>query len=127
MSTKIKLFFTLCLLSIQSVFGMNEFSVAPREELDLILQSKHLSFTAILAFQDENFERSSEYFLKSLELRKQFQFGSVAYMNILKLYLHSENNKGGSSICSSYFTLSYKDKVLLEKESDIQEMLKNCE
>jgi len=106
---------------------MNEFSVAPREELDLILQSKHLSFTAILAFQDENFERSSEYFLKSLELRKQFQFGSVAYMNILKLYLHSENNKGGSSICSSYFTLSYKDKVLLEKESDIQEMLKNCE
>jgi hypothetical protein len=127
MSTKIKLFLTVCLISIQSVSGMTELSVAPREELDLILQSKNLSFTAILAFQDENFERSSEYFLKSLELRKQFQFGSVAYMNILKLYIHSENNRGGSSVCSSYYMLSYKDKMLLEKEADIQEILKSCE
>ena len=125
MSTKLKLFLTGCLLFIQSVSAFDNFSVHPTTETDLILQSKNLSFTAVLAFQDENFEKSSEYFYKSLELRKQFQFGTVAYLNILKLYLYSEENRG--TFCSSYMTLGMRDKGLLDRESDINEMLKKCE
>lgn len=122
----IKLFITICLIYTQSAFSLDtSLSLLDTHSTDIITQSKNLSFTGILAFQDENFEKSSEYFMKSLDLRKQFQFGSTAYLNILKLYIHSENNRG--AVCSGYLILSSRDKQLLEKEVDIQEILKICE
>lgn len=125
-STIIKLFLTICLILTQSVYTIDTaLDVSDATQERLVLQSKNLSFTGILAFQDENFEKSSEYFMKSLDLRKQFQFGSTAYLNILKLYIHSENNRG--VVCSGYLVLNYRDKQLLEKEMDMQEILKICE
>lgn len=122
----IKLLTTICLIYAHSAFSLDtSLSLLESHSTDIITQSKNLSFTGILAFQDENFEKSSEYFMKSLDLRKQFQFGSTAYLNILKLYIHSENNRG--AVCSGYLILSSRDKQLLEKEVDIQEILKICE
>lgn len=113
---KIFLFLTLCLLFNQSVYS------------DTIDMAKNYSYEASVHYINRNFDKASEGYAKSLQIRKKLNLINNHYVTILKLFIYSEFHRGDG--CN--ISLDSKDFWLLltdddrEFAYDYKKIINNC-
>jgi hypothetical protein len=106
----------MCLFFNQSVLAETE------------LMAKNYSYEASVHYINKDFDKASEFYQKSLQIRKKLNLINNNYVIILKLFIYSEFHKGDN--CN--ITIDSKDHFLLisdndkEFENDYKKIMNNC-
>ena len=79
---KLFIILTMCLLFNQSAYSETE------------LVAKNYSYEASVHYINRDFIKASEFYLKSLQIRKKLNLINSHYITILKLFIYSEFHKG---------------------------------
>ena len=107
---------TMCLFFSQNVYSETE------------LLAKNYSYEASVHYINRNFDKASEFYQKSLQIRKKLNLINDNYVIILKLFIYSEFHRGDG--CD--IVLDSKDYLLLlndndkEFEYDYKKIINNC-
>jgi hypothetical protein len=113
---KLFLILTMCLFFNQSVLAETE------------LMAKNYSYEASVHYINRDFDKASEFYKKSLQIRRKLNLVNNYYVTILKLFIYSEFHKGDS--CN--IVLDGKDYFLLlsdddkEFSYDYKKIINNC-
>jgi len=113
---KLFIILTMCLFFNQNV----------RSETELM--AKNYSYEASVHYINRDFDKASEFYKKSLQIRKKLNLVNNHYVTILKLFIYSEFHKGDG--CD--IVLDGKDYWLLltdddkEFSYDYKKIMNNC-
>lgn len=113
---KLFIILTMCLLFNQNVYSETE------------LVAKNYSYEASVHYINRDFNKASEFYQKSLQIRKKLNLVNNHYVTILKLFIYSEFHKGDG--CD--IILDSKDYLLLlsdddkEFSYDYKKIVSNC-
>ena len=113
---KMFLILTMCLFFNQGVYSETE------------LVAKNYSYEASVHYINRDFDKASEGYAKSLQIRKKLNLINDHYVTILKLFIYSEFHRGDG--CN--IVLDSKDYWLLLADNDkefaydYKKIINNC-
>lgn len=111
-----KTFIFICLFFVQNVYCETE------------LMAKNYSYEASVHYINRDFDKASEFYQKSLKIRKQLGLINSHYLTVLKLFIYSEFHRGDG--CN--IVLDSKDYWLLLTDDDkdfnydYKKIINNC-